>query len=172
MVKYRRYYVPGGIYFFTVVLQDRQSNWLVKYINELTAAMRRVKQIHPYKIIAMVILPDHLHAMWEMPENDENYSIRWICIKREFAKNLRKSRVRIQKNRFGENELWQRRFWEHAIRDEKDYEKHVDYIHYNPVKHGYVNSVKEWPFSTFHQFVQQGLLPLNWCYQNDDIEVE
>ena len=172
MVKYRRYHQPGSTYFFTLVLQDRKSNWLTKYIKQLGDAMRDVKQIHPFDVVAMVVLQNHLHAMWELPEEDDDYSLRWRCIKKRFAMNIKKMGIKIEKNRFGENRLWQRRFWEHTVRDEKDFARHVDYIHYNPVKHGLVNCVKRWPFSTFHRYVKKGLLPVNWCYVNDDLDVE
>jgi putative transposase len=99
--------------------------------------MCRVKKNYPYKIIAMVVLPDHLHAIWELPENDSNYSLRWRCVKAQFARNLKNFGVGVMKNSAGENLLWQRRFWEHLIRNEKDFESHINYIHYNPVKHGW-----------------------------------
>jgi putative transposase len=172
MVHYRRYQIPGGTYFFTVVLQNRQSDWLIKYIAQLKAAFRHVNNLHPFKTQAIVVLPDHLHAIWELPENDSNYSLRWRCIKIAFAKNLKQSGIDISKNKFGENVLWQRRFWEHTIRNEKDYERHVDYIHYNPVKHGLVENVNDWPYSTFHRYVREGLLPKNWSYANEDMSVE
>ena len=172
MVKYRRFYVPGGTYFFTATLHDRKSDWLIKHIRQLGDAMRRVRDIHPYKTIAMVVLPDHLHVIWELPENDANFSLRWRCIKSLFTKKLTASGVNIAKNAFGENILWQRRFWEHMIRDEKDYARHVDYIHFNPVKHQLVTRVADWPFSTFHRYVNKGLLPRNWAYRNDDLDVE
>jgi len=172
MVKYRRNFIPGGIYFFTVALLDRQSNWLTKYIHQLTAAFRRVNAIHPYQTLAMVVLPDHLHTIWKLPEKDANYSLRWRYIKTFFAKNLQKCGIKIDKNRYGENILWQRRFWEHTICDEIDYARHVDYIHYNPMKHGLVNSICDWPYSTFHKYVKEGLLPNNWCGQDNGLNVE
>jgi putative transposase len=172
MVKYRRYFVPGGTYFFTLALHNRKSNWLIKYVQELKDAMRSTQQIYPYETIAIVVLPDHLHVVWELPENDDNFSARWRYIKIQFAKNIRKLGVVIEKNRYGENILWQRRFWEHVICNEQDYEKHVDYIHYNPVKHSYVKRVADWPYSSFHRYVKEGILPMNWCYQNDDLDVE
>ncbi len=170
MVQYRRYRIAGGIYFFTVALHNRKSNYLTKYIQQLGAAIRHVKRLHAFKTIAMVVLPDHLHAMWELPVNDDNYSLRWRCIKTAFAKNLRNCGVKIQKNRFNENCLWQRRFWEHVIRDDKDYERHVDYIHYNPVKHKLVNSPIEWPYSTFHRYVREGTLSKNWSKKPDNLQ--
>ena len=171
MVKYRRSNVTGGTYFFTLVLRDRKSDLLTKYIKQLGDAMRHVKAIHPYKTIAIVVLPDHMHVMWKLPDHDCNYSLRWRCIKTRFAKNLKMIGVNIVKNASGENMLWQRRFWEHLIRNDKDYERHMDYIHYNPVKHNLVSQVVDWPFSTFHRYVNNGILPHNWCYQSDDLDV-
>ena len=172
MVKYRRYYLPGGTYFFTVTLHNRKSIWLTKYIKELGVVMRSAQVTYPYKVIAMVVLPEHLHAIWELPEGDKNFSLRWRYIKSQFTKKLLKGSVNIAKNNRGEYALWQRRFWEHAIRDEKDYQRHVDYIHYNPVKHQLVTCVKDWPYSTFHRYVKEGIIAENWCYQNDDMDVE
>ena len=106
----------------------------------------------------------------ELPENDANYSLRWRCIKTQFANNLKKCGLQVLKNK-KENTLWQRKFWEHAIRDDKDYEAHVNYVHYNPVKHKLVRKVEEWPFSTFHRYVKNELYPKDWCYQNDDMEL-
>jgi len=172
MVKYRRCNIPGGTYFFTVNLHDRQSNYLTTHIKQLGDAFRHVKSIHPFKTIAMAILPDHLHAMWELPENDTNFSLRWRCIKITFAIQIKKLGVTINKNRYNENLLWQRRFWEHTILDEIDYEKHVNYIHYNPVKHNLVKRVGDWPYSTFHRYVKNGVLPANWSTEPDDIYEE
>lgn len=172
MVKYRRNYIPGGTYFFTLTLRDRKSNYLTQHADKLTAAMRRVNKLHPYKTIALVILPDHLHAIWELPENDANYSLRWRCIKTLFVKNLKKEDIAIINNASGESMLWQRRFWEHTIRNEIDYENHLNYIHYNPVKHGLALKVADWPFSTFHRYVKDGILPANWSYQNEDLDLE
>jgi putative transposase len=172
MVKYRRYYLPGGTYFFTVTLRNRKSDWLTKYVKQLGDAMRRVQAIHPYKILAIVVLPDHLHTLWELPEGDSNFSLRWRLIKIQFAENIKAKGVKIIKNYRGENILWQRRFWEHAIRDEKDYQQHVDYIHYNPVKHGLAERVSDRPYSSSHRYVSEDMLPSNWCYPNDDLDVE
>jgi putative transposase len=169
MVKYRRYQVPGGTYFFTVALQDRKSKYLTQHIRELGAAIRHVRILHPFKTIAMVALPDHLHAMWQLPDDDMNFSIRWRSIKTTFTTNIKNLGIEIPKNKFNENCLWQKRFWEHAIRDEKDYENHVNYIHYNPVKHQLVKNVYNWPYSTFHRYVRAGIIPSNWSCEGNDI---
>jgi len=162
-VKYRRLKIPGGVYFFTVALRDRQSNYLIEYIALLTKAMKDVRETMPYKTIALVVLPDHLHTMWQLPDEDDNYSARWMRIKKQFTRRLIREGVQIRKNHLGECDLWQRRFWEHALRNEKDYENHANYIHYNPVKHRYVRRVRDWPYSTFHRYVREGVYPLNWC---------
>jgi putative transposase len=172
MVKYRRYRVPGGTYFFTLTLRDRKSDWLTRYCGQVINAMKKVRAIHPFKTIALVILPDHLHAMWTLPDGDSNYSLRWRLIKTQFSKNLASSGISIKKNAKGENILWQNRFWEHTIRNEIDYEKHVNYIHYNPVKHGFVTKPADWPYTTFHRYVKNGILPYDWCHQECDIDVE
>ena len=115
----------------------------------------------------MVLLDDHLHTIWTLPEGDTRYSARWGWIKKEFTKaylatggnEQSRSESRIRQRRRG---VLQRRFWEHMLRDEVDYPRHFDYIHYNPIKHGYVESVKDWPYSTFHRWVKRGVYPLDW----------
>jgi putative transposase len=163
-MRYRRADVMGGTYFFTVNLAERKRTLLVDRIDVLRTVMRKVKAMHPFHIDAMVVLPDHLHAMWTLPEGDADYPTRWALIKAGFSRHLpkdeRRNPSRIAK---GERGIWQRRYWEHVIRDERDYARHVDYIHYNPVKHGYVNRVADWPHSTFQRDVERGLYPLNWA---------
>lgn len=164
MSNYRRNRVPGGTYFFTVNLLDRQSGLLVKHIDELRAAVRQTKRLHPFHIDAWVVLPDHLHCVWTLPENDADYSRRWQAIKKTFSKAIppdeQRSKVQTQRNERG---IWQRRFWEHTIASDRDYAAHIDYIHFNPVKHGWVQTVKDWPYSTFHQWVAKGIYPLDWA---------
>src|SRR5579872_2724577 len=151
MVSYRRNYCLGGCYFFTVNLRNRKSKILVEYIELLRCAMRHVQQEKHYEIKSMVVLPEHLHCIWQLPSKDANYSQRWKEIKKYFTQGVKQAGVYLEKNNKGEYNLWQRRFWEHTIRDERDFENHVNYIHYNPVKHGYVKRVKDWPYSSFHQ---------------------
>jgi len=165
MPDYRRYRVPGGTYFFTVNLLERYPNdLLVRHIDLLRAVVREVRTKRPFHIDAWVVLPDHLHGVWTLPPGDDDFTNRWRLIKQGFSKGLplteRRSKVRIAR---GERGIWQRRFWEHAIRDEEDYAAHVDYCHINPVKHGYVQRVAEWPHSTFHRHVERGVYPLNWA---------
>jgi putative transposase len=112
---------------------------------------------------AVVILPEHLHAIWSLPPGDHDFSGRWRAIKSQFVRMLRKNGLVLKRNAGGGYDLWQRRFWEHTIRDDEDYRRHVDYIHYNPVKHGLVNRVMDWKYSSFHRYVRFGLLPEDWA---------
>ncbi len=160
---YRRADIKGATYFFTVNLADRRSILLVDKLDVLRAVMNKVKQTHPFKIDALVILPDHIHALWTLPAGDNDYSIRWMLIKAGFSRQIPKTE-KINKSRAmkGERGIWQRRYWEHLIRDERDYEIHVNYIHNNPVKHGYANCAVNWPYSSIHQFISKGEIEPNW----------
>jgi len=170
MVLYRRNRVVGGTYFFTVTLRDRSSALLVECIDELRAAFRDAKRARPFRIEAMVVLPEHLHAIWTLPRDDDDYSGRWRVIKARFTRSLAESGVGIRCNPKGEYDLWQRRFWEHTLRDEADLRRHVEYIHFNPVKHGWVTQVRDWPYSTFHRYVRAGIYPLDWA--GDSLAIE
>jgi putative transposase len=162
MVGYRRNRVPGGTYFFTVTLRDRRTRTLTDHVMLLREAMRSVRERHPFTIDAIVILPEHLHALWTLPAGDADYSGRWRALKAEFARAVAATGLPLRRTAKGEILLWQRRFWEHTIRNDGDFARHVDYIHFNPVKHGHVARVADWPFSSFHRFVDQGLLPADW----------
>ena len=168
MVQYRRHYVPGGTYFFTVALRDRRSDLLVARVEDLRASFRHVLEKHPFHIDAIVILPDHIHAIWTLPADDTDFSGRWRALKSCFVRRIRREEVPIGMNSRGEALLWQRRFWEHWIRDETDYRHHVDYIHYNPVRHGYVATPRQWPYSSFHRFVARGDLAPDWASRPDE----
>ena len=161
---YRRNKQPGACYFFTLVTYQRQPLLTQNNIDRLRLAFKREMQKRPFTIDAIVILPDHLHTLWRLPEQDNNYSLRWSNIKRFFSTDCQQSQVIISKSRLNKREktIWQRRFWEHTIRDEDDWIKHMDYIHYNPVKHGYVESAKEWPYSSFKQCVTNGWYEDGW----------
>ena len=156
-MRYRRAYVCGAIYFFTVNLRDRTSNLLIEEIDTLRGSFQKVKQNHPYKINAAVILPNHLHMIMTLPTSNSNYLQRLNLIKGEFSKQIMPIEA-INPSRKSKKErgVWQRRFWEHLIRDEQDYIHHVNYIHYNPVKHGYVTHAIDWPYSSLHQFIKSG----------------
>ena len=162
MVNYRRVQQSGGTFFFTVTLRDRNSALLTQYIDQLRFAFRDTQLKKPFKVDAIVILPDHLHCLWTLPTGDSDYSGRWRSIKSCFVRKLRKSGVKVGINEKGEADIWQRRFWEHQIRDAKDLEAHVNYIHINPVKHGLVKNVIDWPWSSFHEYLRNGLLERNW----------
>ena len=164
MTAYRRYRLKGGCYFFTVALAERRGSLLTDNIQGLRTAFREVKQAHPFEIEAIVILPDHLHCIWTLPEGDDDFSTRWRQIKAAFSRQLPKTE-RCSKSRCnkGERGIWQRRFWEHAIRDEVDYQRHADYIHYNPIKHGYVIRAVDWPYSSFHRLVKLGVYSNDWA---------
>lgn len=149
---YRRAYVKGGCYFFTVALANRKTDLLVQHIDLLRNAFKYVKERHPFTINAMVVLPDHLHCIWTLPEGDCDYAKRWGLIKIYFSKQIPKTeRTNKSRENKGERGIWQRRFWEHVIRDERDYLNHIEYIHINPIKHGYVENAIDWPWSSVHK---------------------
>ena len=162
MVNYRRNFLPGGTFFFTVTLHDRRSNLLVKNIDLLRESFQSVQHERPFEISTIVILPEHIHSIWTLPKNDKDYSTRWKLIKSRFTKGLTKSGYFLNKNDRGECNVWQKRYWEHTIRNDIDLQRHVDYIHFNPVKHDLVKSVKDWPYSSFHRYVSRGHLPNDW----------
>ncbi|MGD9846843.1 MAG: transposase [Xanthobacteraceae bacterium] len=164
MTNYRRNIVPGGSYFFTVNLADRRSSSLTDNITALRTAFRYARGRHPFTIEAIVVLSDHLHAIWTLPEDDADYSLRWRLIKSTFSRALPNGE-RLSKSRLGKGErgIWQRRYWEHTRRDDTDVARHMDYIHFNPVKHGYVARVKDWPYSSFHRMVRMGVYPEDWA---------
>ena len=162
MVRYRRNYLQGGTFFFTVTLADRRSSALIEHIEALRSAFRTTQSERPFTLDAVVILPDHLHTVITLPPDDADFSGRWRQIKSLFTQSIAAADTTVRRNKKGEYALWQRRFWEHTIRDEADLARHVDYIHYNPVKHGLVPRVCDWPHSSFHQYVQRGWLPRDW----------
>jgi putative transposase len=164
MTGYRRNFIAGGSFFFTVNLADRRRRLLTENIDELRDAFRKVRERHPFTIDAMVVLHDHLHAVWTLPEGDADFAKRWQLIKSTFSHSLPAGEP-ISKSRAdrGERGIWQRRYWEHTIRDERDFSRHADYIHINPVKHGLVTRVRDWPFSSFHRMVKLGVYPEDWA---------
>ena len=163
MANYRRSALKGGTFFFTVVLADQSSSLLVEQVDLLRDAVRQAKQERPFTIRAWVVLPDHMHCIWTLPQGDADYSTRWRDIKRRFSRALPKMEfVNANQMQRGERGIWQRRFWEHTILSDRDYEAHLHYVHLNPVKHGLVKHVKDWPYSSFHRFVKDGIYPLDW----------
>jgi putative transposase len=164
---YRRAHVPGGTYFFTLVTYRRQPFLCdVDVRQALREGIRTVQTIEPFEIDAWVLLPDHLHCVWTLPAGDRDFPGRWAGIKRHVTRMCRRLHredwMTNSKRRRKESTVWQRRYWEHLMTDENDYRCHVDYIHFNPVKHGLVPSVVKWPYSTFHRFVRQGIYPADW----------
>jgi putative transposase len=163
MPRYRRAKIAGGTFFFTLALGNRSSDLLVRQIDRLRDVYRSVQKQRPFETVAICILPDHLHAIWTLPADDADFAMRWNLIKGGFSRGLAstasRSASRIAKRDKG---IWQRRYWEHTIRDDADLARHVEYIHYNPVKHGLVSRVCDWPHSSFHQHVKRGLLPHDW----------
>ena len=164
MPNYRRALVPGGCWFFTVNLLERRRTLLVDHVDILRSAISATRLKYPFEIDAIIILPDHLHAVLTLPEDDADFPTRWRLIKTRFAKSLPKqetlSAVRAAR---GERGIWQRRFSEHLIRDDGDYARHVEYCYINPVKHGLVSRVQDWPHSSFHRDVRRGIFPLDWA---------
>ena len=154
-MQYRRVYQSGARYFFTVVTENRQA-LLIENMERLRAAFRLCMSRYPFEIEAIVVLPDHLHTIWRLPEGDADFSKRWMVIKRKFSAGLQSAVVSDSKLKKREKGIWQRRFWEHCIRNEEDWRRHIDYIHFNPVKHGYVSNPQDWPYSSFNQAVDKG----------------
>ena len=164
MTNYRRNFVPGGSFFFTVNLADRRSRLLTEHVGLLRTAFRDTRARHPFAIEAIVILPDHLHAIWTLPEGDADFARRWRLIKSAFSRGLpHGERISASRLAKGERGIWQRRYWEHTLRDEGDLARHVDYIHFNPVKHGHVSRVQDWPYSSFSRMVRLGVYPADWA---------
>src|ERR1700724_1962375 len=148
MPQYRRAKIEGSFFFFTVVLAERPSNLLFEKIDRFRRIYRTIQQRRPFETIAICVLPDHLHALWALPEGDADFSTRWSLIKGDFSRGLDPRQRSTSKVRRRERDIWQRRYWEHAVRDDADLERHVDYIHFNPAKHGHVTCVADWPYSS------------------------
>ena len=165
-MQYRRAYIKGACYFFTVDAEKRHPVFRREdQVEVLRQAFRQVKPKYPFHIDAMVVLPDHLHSIWTLPEGDEDYSTRWWLIKTWFTKHCDKSMLKMPnqaRKRKQQQEIWQHRYWEHVIRDETYYQHHIDYIHYNPVKHGYLERAADWPFSSLRNYINRGIVPENW----------
>lgn len=153
------------MWFFTVVTHRRQPVLCEPALRDaLRDALEFVRARYPFDIDAMVLMPDHLHAIWRLPLVDVNYARRWSLCKSAVTKATTQVSILSSSRRMrNEGSLWQRRFWAHAIVDDRDYERHVDYIHFNPVKHGLVASVKDWPHSSFHRWVREERYDLNWA---------
>jgi putative transposase len=164
MPDYRRTYATGACWFFTVNLHNRHQSLLIDEIDLLKCCIRKVQQQRPFTINAWVVLPEHMHCLWTLPAGDTDYAGRWLAIKKAFSRVLPRTEYRnTSQIHRRERGIWQRRYWEHRIRDEADYWRHFDYIHVNPLKHGWVNRVQDWPYSTFHRYVKVGFYTIDWC---------
>lgn len=174
-MNYRRAKTKGGTYFFTVVTHARKNILCAeKNVKLIKDAFKKVTKDHPFNIDAFVLLPDHFHCVWTLPENDNDFSTRLRLTKSYFTRKCDaryKTKASNSRAKKKEQSIWQRRFWEHQIKNEKDYEAHVDYIHFNPVKHGYANSPYEWKHSTFHRYVEKGIYGADWS-ANDEIKFD
>ena len=165
---YRRWFVPGGTYFFTCVTQQRAPFLSEEPARQaLHAAIDVVKSRFPFEIVAIVLLPDHWHTVWSLPPGDIDYPTRWRRIKEEFTQQwLRQGGIELaqsdSRKRHRQRGVWQKRYWEHSVRDEADLERCVDYIHWNPCKHKLVSQVRDWPWSSFHRFVAQQQYEADW----------
>ena len=165
-MQYRRAFLPGATYFFTLVTERRRPILATAAAVEiLRAAFRAVRKTRPFEVDAIVVLPDHLHCIWTLPPGDADFATRWRLIKTRFTKQCDLA-LRAQPNpaRVAKREqaIWQHRYWEHLLRDEIDYARHVEYIHYNPVKHGLSPSALEWPYSSFRRHVEASIYPADW----------
>lgn len=197
MPNYRRARVPGGTFFFTVVSWRRRPILCHPAIRaSLRDAITATREIHPFTIDAWVLLPDHLHCVWTLPEGDADFSMRWSKIKRFVTQRVEGSVIgahsapygfdhvgctsctipgshgtsddQVLRSRRREGRIWQRRFWEHQVRDQTDMLRCLDYLHWNPVKHGHVTAVVDWPYSSFHRYIRLGCYPTGWGGPGDD----
>ncbi|AGG88708.1 MULTISPECIES: REP-associated tyrosine transposase [Rhodanobacter] len=172
-MRYRRARATGGTYFFTVNLADRSSRLLIERIDTLRQAVLTVKQRHPFEIVAWVVLPEHMHAVWTLPPGDADFSTRWLLIKAGFSRTIEHGEtIRGSRLRKGERGIWQRRFWEHQIRNESDLARHVDYVHINPVKHGHVAKARDWPYSSIHRYIREGTVTADWGCDPDRVGID
>ena len=172
-MKYRRAFIPGGSFFFTVVTEIRRPLLASpESVEVLRSAFRAVRSTRPFEIDAMVVLPDHMHCIWTLPPGDADFAIRWRLIKTWFTKHCEPdlrgepNRPRLAKR---EQAIWQHRYWEHMLRDEEDFARHVEYIHFNPVKHGLVSTAMDWPYSSFRRYVEAGVYPADWGGNAEDL---
>jgi putative transposase len=165
-MQYRRSQAEGGTFFFTVACYRRQKIFAIpQNVELLRSAFRGVISTHPFSIDAVVVLPDHLHCVWKLPKGDSDFAMRWRLIKSAFSRRCSweiPKEIEASRMKKGERMLWQRRYWEHTIRDDSDFMRHLEYIHYNPVKHGYVNAPQDWPYSSFHRYVREGVYDQSW----------
>lgn len=165
MPSYRRAWVPGGTWFFTLTLQQRRDNdLLVREIELLRRCVAIERSRRPFSVLAWVVLPEHMHWLWRLPSDDCDFATRWRRIRTDFSRGIaRHEFLTPERLRRGERGIWQRRYWEHLIRDDDDLRRHVDYIHANPVKHGHASRAADWRHSSFHAWVARGAYPADWA---------
>jgi REP-associated tyrosine transposase len=166
-MRYRRSAVAGATYFFTVVTYQRHSLFAdAQAVALLDEAIRRVRERRPFVLEAQVVMPDHLHAMWTLPDADCDYPTRWRLIKEGFTRRYvarwGETETDLRRHIRGERTIWQRRYWERLIRNDRDFAAHLDYIHLNPVRHGLTSAPREWPHSTFLAWVAEGAYDVTW----------
>jgi putative transposase len=179
MPEYRRIKQPGGTFFFTVVTFDRKPILTTPESRPIfRKAWKDVQVKHPFQTLAICLLPDHLHTIWQLPEGDTNYALRWNEIKRHFSHEYLQvvgegdtSRNESRKKR-REVAIWQRRYWTHILFDQDDLNNHIDYIHFNPLKHGLVKQVMDWPWSSFHRYMRMGVYSQDWCRSAEEFPVD
>ncbi|MCP4162418.1 MAG: transposase [Deltaproteobacteria bacterium] len=168
MSNYRRPKLSGGLFFFTLVTFKRRPLFKDQICRKaLKDSIKKVREKYPFEIKAWVLLPEHIHCIWQLPENEDDVSMRWRLIKSSFTRIIKKIYYKEEletesRKKRKESTIWQRRYWEHQIRDQEDYNNHIDYIHYNPVKHKLVKNVKDWEYSTFHGFVRNDIYREDW----------
>jgi len=167
MPNYRRLHQPGATWFFTVTLAQRNNNsLLMDHVDRLREAFRHVRQRHHFTIDAIVVMPDHLHCLWTLPDGDTDNATRWRLLKGHFSRSVipteHRSQSRLKRRERG---IWPRRFWTHWITDQEDFNRHVDYIHWNPVKHGLVQRATDWPYSSIHRYIARGDYPPDWGFE-------
>jgi len=168
MSNYRRVQIPGGTFFFTVKTEQNAPIFAEQQFAALLGeVVREVMQLWPFELNAIVLLPDHLHAIWSLPPGDMDYPKRWGWLKKEFTKRYlelggQEQSTSTSRKRYRRRGVWQRRYWEHTIADDADFETHFDYVHWNPVKHKYVSCPVDWPYSSFHRWVAKGVYEKDW----------
>lgn len=178
MPNYRRANAEGGCYFFTVNTLHRQPLLTEASVRDaLREAISSVRKTLPFTINAWVLLPDHLHCLWTLPPGDADFATRWKLIKAKVTQQcggslIRSEYITARRQKKHQGSLWQNRYWEHLIRDDSDFARHVDYVHLNPVKHGHVKYVGDWPYSSFHRYVNEGIYPQNWAGNEEKSEAE
>jgi putative transposase len=169
IMNYQRMYILGGCYAFTLVLENRNTSLLTDNIKSLRDAFTYTMKRHPFIIHGIAVMPDHLHMLISLPENDSDYATRISLIKSHFTRSIPKQEdIRASKLRHRERGIWQKRFWEHCIRKDADFENQLNYIHFNPVRHGLTDQASQWQYSSIHRYIRQGILTADWGFVEKD----